>query len=130
MSFSFVKNLSTMREVPKEFLQAPILKGDLLMDVVILDQYQQAILKVEEKNKNWWIPRFGLNESMEVEERLKEKFSQQFRKTFLQPLDRRMAERMAGNGGIHPCHGGPYHQPPCPSSGAPYQSVESSYEGQ
>ena len=96
MSFSFVKNLSTMREVPKEFLQAPILQGDLLMDVVTLDQYQQAILKVEERNRNWWIPRFGLNESMEVEERLKEKFSQQFRKTFLQPLDRRMAERMAG----------------------------------
>ncbi|MEA3546661.1 MAG: type VI secretion protein IcmF/TssM N-terminal domain-containing protein [Thermodesulfobacteriota bacterium] len=96
MSFSFVKNLSTMREVPKEFLQAPVLQGDLLMDVVTLDQYQQAILKVEERNRNWWIPRFGLNESMEAEERLKEKFTRQFRQTFLHPLDGRMAERMAG----------------------------------
>ncbi|MCB2181954.1 MAG: hypothetical protein KQH63_08005 [Desulfobulbaceae bacterium] len=96
MSFSFVKNLRTMREVPKEFLESPIIKGDLLLDVVSLDQYQQAILKVEERNRNWWIPRFGLHESIDVEEQLKENFSQQFRKSFLQPMDTKMSARMAG----------------------------------
>ena len=95
MSFSFVKNLSTMREVPKEFLESPIIRGDLLLDVVSLDQYQQAILKVEEGNKNWWIPRFGLYESIDVEEQLKDNFNQQFRKSFLQPLDKKMSVRMA-----------------------------------
>ena len=98
MSFSFVKNLQTMREVPKEFLQqsGPVMQGDLLMDVVNLDQYQQAILRIEERNRNWWMPRFGLTHSIDVERQLKEKFSQQFRKTFLMPLDKRMADRMAG----------------------------------
>ena len=96
MSFSFVKNLSTMREVPKEFLETPVIRGDLLLDVVGLDQYQQAILKVEETNKNWWIPRFGLHESIDVEEQLKDNFNQQFRKSFLQPLDTKMSQRMAG----------------------------------
>ncbi len=97
MSYSFVKNLSTMREVPREFLQAkPVLHGDILMDVVTLDRYRQAIIEVEKKNRNWWIPRFGLNESLKVEESLKERFSKQFRKIFLKPIDRRMAERMAG----------------------------------
>jgi len=95
MSFSFVKNLSTMREVPKEFLESPIIQGDILLDVVSLDQYQQAIVKVEERNKNWWIPRFGLTESIDVEERLKANFNQQFRKSFLQPLDTKMSGRMA-----------------------------------
>ncbi|MCP4339040.1 MAG: type VI secretion system protein ImpL, partial [Desulfobulbaceae bacterium] len=95
MSFSFVKNLSTMREVPKEFLESPIIRGDLLLDVVSLDQYQQAILKVEATNKNWWIPRFGLHESIDVEEQLKDNFNQQFRKSFLQPLDTKMSGRMA-----------------------------------
>ena len=95
MSFSFVKNLSTMREVPKEFLESPIIRGDLLLDVMALDQYQQAILKVEERNKNWWIPRFGLTESIDVEEQLKDNFNQQFRKSFLQPLDTKMSGNMA-----------------------------------
>jgi len=96
MSFSFVKNLSTMREVPKEFLESPIIRGDLLLDVVALDQYQQAILKVEEENAHWWIPRFGLYESLNVEEQLKDNFNRQFRKSFLQPLDTKMSQRMAG----------------------------------
>lgn len=96
MSFSFVKNLSTLREIPKEFLESPIIQGDLLLDVVSLDRYQQAILKVEERNKNWWIPRFGLHESIDLEEQLKENFNKQFRKSFLQPLDAKMSGRMAG----------------------------------
>jgi len=95
MSFSFVKNLRTMREVPKEFLESPIIRGDLLLDVVSLDQYQQAILKVHQQNGNWWIPRFGLHESIDVEEQLKDNFNQQFRKSFLQPLDKRMSLKMA-----------------------------------
>ncbi len=95
LSFSFVKNLKTMREVPKQFLQAPVLQGDLLTDVITLNQYKQAILKVEERNDNWWIPRFGLNESNKVEARLKQRFDQQFQKGFLQPLDRKMTVRMA-----------------------------------
>ncbi len=95
MSFSFVKNLSTMREVPKEFLESPIIRGDLLLDVVGLEQYQQAILKVEERNRNWWIPRFGLRESIDVEQQLKDNFTRQFHKSFLQPLDAKLATGMA-----------------------------------
>lgn len=95
MSFSFVKNLRTMREVPKEFLEAPIIQGDLLLDVVTLDRYQQAILRVDETNRNWWIPRFGLRESIEVEEQLKDNFSRQFKNSFLGPMDKRMEARMA-----------------------------------
>lgn len=95
MSFSFVKNLSTMREVPKEFLESPVIQGDVLLDVVSLNHYQGAILKVEETNKNWWIPRFYLHQSIEVEEQLKDNFNQQFKKSFLQPLDAKMSGRMA-----------------------------------
>ncbi len=96
MSFSFVKNLSTMRQVPKEFLNAPVLHGDLLMDVMALDKYEKAILQVEKTNRDWWIPRFGLYESIRVEQRLKDRFTELFRKAFLKPFDARMAERMAG----------------------------------
>ncbi|HFQ81454.1 MAG TPA: type VI secretion system protein ImpL [Desulfobacterales bacterium] len=96
LSFSFVKNLKTMREVPKQFLQeGPILQGDLLTDVVTLNQYKEAILKVEASNSNWWIPRFGLNESSKVEARLKQRFDRQFRKGFLLPLDKKMIAGMA-----------------------------------
>ena len=72
LSFSFVKNLSTLRVVSREFSKPPVLQGDVVSDVVIMDHFRQAIIKVEKQNSNWWIPRFGLNESKDVEGRLKE----------------------------------------------------------
>jgi type VI secretion system protein ImpL len=51
-------------------------------------------VKVEEQNRNWWIPRFGLRESLHVEKGLKERYCRQFREGYLQPLDRRLAETL------------------------------------
>ncbi len=95
LSFSFYKNLSTLKETSRQFLKTPILEGKIVSDVVTLDRFRQAINKMEARNKDWWIPRFGLTESLEVETRLKEKFCRQFQKGFLEPLDKAMAARLA-----------------------------------
>ena len=94
LSFSFVKNLMTMRGISHEFSKPLILQGDTLTDVIIMDRFQQALLKVEEENRNWWIPRFGLNESNDVEIRLKEKYCKQFKDGFLVSFDRQMGDRV------------------------------------
>ncbi len=96
LSFSFVKNLSTLRGVTREFRSPPVLKGEFLADLGVLERFQRAILKVEERNANWWMPRFGLEESKDVESRLKQKYCQQFRKGFMAPLDELLTKRMAG----------------------------------
>ncbi len=95
LSFSFVKNLKALREVSREFAKPPVLQGEVVSDVIIMDHFSQAILKVEAQNSNWWIPRFGLNESKEVEIRLKDRFSDQFKGGFLVPFDKEMAKEMA-----------------------------------
>jgi type VI secretion system protein ImpL len=95
LSFSFVKNLRTIRSVSSEFERPPVLQGDIVSDVVIMDHFRKAIVKVEEQNEDWWIPRFGLHESLEVETGLKEKFCEQFKGGFLVPFDKAMARRMA-----------------------------------
>ena len=94
LSFSFVKNLMTMRGISHEFSKPLILQGDTLTDVIIMDRFHQALLKVEEENRNWWIPRFGLNESIDVEIRLKKKYCEQFKNGFLVSFDRQMGERV------------------------------------
>lgn len=95
LSFSFVKNLRTLREVSREFGKPPVLQGDVLSDVVIMDHFREAITKVEEQNRNWWVPRFGLNASKDIEGGLKERFCRQFKEGFLVPFDKAMAQRMA-----------------------------------
>jgi type VI secretion system protein ImpL len=95
LSFSFVKNLGALRDVSHEFSKPPVLQGEILTDIITMNRFRQAILRVEDQNRNWWIPRFGLNESKNVESKLRAKYCKQFKGGFLASLDKQMADRMA-----------------------------------
>ncbi len=95
LSFSFVKNLRALRDISHEFSKPPVLQGEMLTDIITMDRFRQIILKVEDQNRNWWIPRFGLNESRNVESKLKGKYCKQLKDGFLVSLDKQMADRMA-----------------------------------
>ncbi len=95
LSFSFVKNLKVIKDARDEFAKPPVLKGDILSDLVTMDRFCQSILKVEEQNRGWWIPRFGLTESKEVEMGLKAKYCKQFQTGFLASFDKQMSGTLA-----------------------------------
>ncbi len=95
LSFSFVKNLKIIRQASNEFMKTPVLSGQVVTDVVTLDRFRQAIITMEAQNKDWWIPKFGLAESEDVEAALKERFCRQFKKGFLNHLDKALFERLA-----------------------------------
>ena len=92
LSFSFVKNLKTLREASHQFAKPPALQKEFMADIVTMNHFNNAVLKVEEQNRDWWIPRFGLTESVNFEKGLKEKFCNLFRNDFLAPLDNRMKD--------------------------------------
>jgi type VI secretion system protein ImpL len=94
LSFSFVKNLKTLRDVSGQFSKPPVLQGELTTDVLTLDRFRQAVSRVEVQNANWWIPRLGLAESNRVEEGLKQRYCDIFKAGFLTDFDQRMAARM------------------------------------
>ncbi len=95
LSFSFVKNLKVIKDARDEFAKPPVLKGEILSDLVTMDRFCQSILKVEEENRGWWIPRFGLTESKEVEMGLKAKYCKQFQTGFLAAFDKQMSGTLA-----------------------------------
>lgn len=94
LSFSFVKNLKTLRDVSQSFSTAPILQGDITTDTLIVERFKQAVVKIEAQNANWWIPRLGLYESNRVESGLKQKYCQVFESGFLGNFDKQMSYRM------------------------------------
>ena len=94
LSFSFVKNLKTIRDVSREFSKPLVLQGEILSDTIIMDRFCKAVSRAERQNNNWWVPRLGLNESRDVEEKLKEKFCELYRNRFLVPFDKQMAVTM------------------------------------
>jgi type VI secretion system protein ImpL len=95
LSFAFVKNLGTIRTVSREFAAVPAITGETAADVVAMDRIREGILAVEAQNRNWWVPRFALSESLGVEAGLKERYCKQFQGRFLSAFDRRMSDVMA-----------------------------------
>ncbi|MEN6475680.1 MAG: type VI secretion protein IcmF/TssM N-terminal domain-containing protein [Syntrophaceae bacterium] len=91
LSFSFVKNMGIIRGIPAEFARPIELKNDLSADLTTMERYRQAILKVEQKNGSWWIPRLGLTESRGVESTLKQNYSRLFDTRFLAFSDKQLA---------------------------------------
>lgn len=94
LSFSFVKNLKTLRDVSRSFASPMILQGDITTDSLTLERFKQSIVNVEKQNANWWIPRLGLRESIEVETGLKRKYCKMFASGILTTFDKQMSERM------------------------------------
>jgi type VI secretion system protein ImpL len=95
LSYSFVKNLNALSDVRREFGKPAVLQDDLLSDVITMDRYRQALFKVETGNAHWWIPRLGLNESLQVETDLKQKFVTLFHNGFLNAFDKSLDDRLA-----------------------------------
>ena len=102
LSYAFVKNLNALSDVRREFEKPAVLQGDLLADVITMDRYRQALVKVEVENRNWWIPRLGLNQSLAVETALKEKYVGLFQNGFLKDFDKKMGDRMTAFSGRTP----------------------------
>ena len=96
LSYAFVKNMAIIRDATGVIAKSPELKGDVMTDLATMDRFRQKILTVEIQNRNWLIPRFGLNESVKVEAALKTKYCKQFQDRFLIPPDREMGGAIAG----------------------------------
>jgi len=94
LTFSFHKNKETLKYVKNEFSKPFVLKDEIISDTDTMNRFREAIINVEEKNRDWWIPRFGLNQSKDIEKNLKEKYCMQFRDRFLTSFDKQMAKSM------------------------------------
>lgn len=94
LSYSFVKNLHSIQTASDQFAGPRVFQGDLISDMTTLDQFKATIQEIERSNKNWWIPRLGLNKSIAVEAELKQKFCILVEERILSPFDKQMAENM------------------------------------
>jgi type VI secretion system protein ImpL len=94
LSYAFVKNLWTLHDIADQFPNPPVITNEIVTDVSVMDRYRQAISLVSKKNRNWWIPRFGLNQSQQVERRLKNEFSDHFKELFQTQFADRMSQKI------------------------------------
>lgn len=87
LSYSFFHNSMTIGEFTKEFYNPPARTRDMSADLMMLDKLRVEILEMERENKNWWVPRFGLDDSIRIERKLKSNFVHLFGDSLLRPFD-------------------------------------------
>lgn len=86
LTFSFVKNLDVLRSFARltPSLATP---GGTPGTLQELERFRQEVVKVEAQNRDWWLPRLGLNASLQVEKEVKARYCREFRQAVLAPSD-------------------------------------------
>ena len=87
LSLSFVLNLRAIRGFTEDFYNPPSLQQKPAVDLLMLERMRNEINEMEAANRDWWIPRFGLDQSLRVEKQVRDHFIDMFRNGFLLPLD-------------------------------------------
>ncbi len=96
VSTSYMLNKHVISEYNAEFKQPTYLTENLLDDIIILDRFRTVILKMEERNKGWWVPRFGLDQSEQLVIKLKKDYCALLRKYIFSGMNRKLDEGAAG----------------------------------
>lgn len=96
LSYSFVKNMSIIRNASRVAAKCPEFRGDFVTDSATMERFRLEIRDIESENMHWWTPRFGLNESLKAEARLKAHYCKLFQERFLLPYDSRMFSAITG----------------------------------
>ena len=94
LSFSFLRNVATIKAFTHEFPRPPLLKTELTADLLLLDRYRSRVLDLEKGNKGWLIPRFGLDGSLKVEQKAKRDFVDLFNRGFQWRFDKDLYRRI------------------------------------
>ena len=104
LSFSFVKNMNVLTGFTDDFTKPPVLKESMSENLMIMDKFKDELLEIDDSNRSWWVPRLGLNKSLEVEDILKKSYADLFQKGFLTPMDdmmkanlEKMTSKTSGN---------------------------------
>ena len=95
LSYSFVKNLKSIRDVSQTFDTAAVADQDIYATMLRMTDFQEKIADISQKNRSWWLPRFGLHQNEKVEVGLKRKYIQRFRGDVLKLFDEQVKTTMA-----------------------------------
>ncbi|MEJ2158304.1 MAG: type VI secretion protein IcmF/TssM N-terminal domain-containing protein [Desulfobacteraceae bacterium] len=98
LTYSWNQNKALINMVSPAYKKAVLFNDDPIGDIGIMADFSREIKAVEERNRNWKIPRLGLNASLELEQILKKRFCERFRDHFDAGINRTIESRIANGG--------------------------------
>ena len=94
VSFSYLKNISTIEEIYQSAENRPVFTGERSTDLLIMNGYGKRLDQVRHYNRNWFVPRFGFNHSILVEQQFLDHYVDSFREHLLLPMDLQLQEAL------------------------------------
>ncbi|WP_432738113.1 type VI secretion protein IcmF/TssM N-terminal domain-containing protein [Maridesulfovibrio sp. FT414] len=95
-SMSFIGNRRALDNLFTAFPKPPVFSDKVDQQVVELEGFRSKIVDLHNLNSNWWIPRMGLDVSVEAEQRVQRIFVDKFNSVLLAPMDDKL-NRAIGN---------------------------------
>jgi type VI secretion system protein ImpL len=92
---SFIHNRMTIDKFHTDFKQQKaVLSQDATSDLIMIERMRLQILDLEKANRYWFIPRLGLDESLDIEKSVKAKYTQLFKQGIMDNFDRNLMKRL------------------------------------
>lgn len=96
LSISFARNLSLTRTTFSALPASTKITSELGVDLTTLDGLRVALNDLVTSNRDWWLPRLGLRQSIRAQEQLQTIYTARYRKTILGPADRALDSALTG----------------------------------
>jgi type VI secretion system protein ImpL len=97
-TYSWNSNREIIHSVSPEYKKAVLFNDDPIDDIGVMAGFSQEIKAVEARNREWRIPRLGLNASLELEQLLKKRYCQRFKDHFDVGIDQTIESQIANGG--------------------------------
>ena len=96
LSVSFARNLTLTRTAFSALPTSTKMSQDLGSDLNTLNGFRLALDELVTSNRNWWLPRMGLRQSVRAQEQLQTIYTARYRKAILEPADRALDKALGG----------------------------------
>jgi type VI secretion system protein ImpL len=96
LSVSFARNLTLTRTTFSALPSSTKVSSELGADLATLDGLRVALGDLVTSNRNWWLPRLGLRQSIRAQEQMQTIYTARYRKTILGPADRALDAALGG----------------------------------
>lgn len=87
LTASFFHNINALDKFFAVFKTSPKLESNMVANILMLEKFRIQISEVEETNKRWFLPHFGLTTARDFEKKAKEQYKKLYREGFLLNFD-------------------------------------------
>ncbi|MGD8833483.1 MAG: type VI secretion protein IcmF/TssM N-terminal domain-containing protein [Desulfobacteraceae bacterium] len=97
-TYSWNANRAIVNSVSPKYKKAVLFNDDPIDDIGVMADFSMEIKAVEARNRDWKIPRLGLNASLELEQLLKKRYCQRFKDHFDVGINQNIESKIANGG--------------------------------